>query len=163
MNANNTQVGGSHYKADYQHWDFVRLCLGGRYLEGNFTKYVARHRKKNGLQDLRKARHYLDKIIELFIGMEYECCPLNLDTIPEDRWPAAFAKANELTIAETALIIGISHWSNVQVLYSMRDTLDVMIIDAERAEQRQQAIKAGALSRQPSGEEPGRGYVNPDG
>jgi len=31
----------------------------------NIVKYVRRYRKKDGLKDLRKARHYLDKLIEL--------------------------------------------------------------------------------------------------
>jgi hypothetical protein len=29
------------------------------------VKYVARHREKNGVEDLKKARHYLDKLIEI--------------------------------------------------------------------------------------------------
>lgn len=33
--------------------------------EGNIVKYISRHRDKGGLVDLRKARHYLDKLIEL--------------------------------------------------------------------------------------------------
>lgn len=31
---------------------------------GNVIKYVTRYRKKNGVEDLKKARWYLDKIIE---------------------------------------------------------------------------------------------------
>ena len=66
-NANAQQVGGGHYKGTtYQHWDFVMIALAGRYLEGNITKYITRWRKKNGLEDLKKARHYLTKLIEQF-------------------------------------------------------------------------------------------------
>lgn len=32
--------------------------------EGNVVKYVARHRHKNGVEDLKKARWYLDRLIE---------------------------------------------------------------------------------------------------
>lgn len=35
------------------------------FLEGNIIKYVWRHRGKNGLQDLLKAKWYLDRLIEV--------------------------------------------------------------------------------------------------
>ena len=60
--ANNTQVGGQHYKAKaIQPWDFI-AANGLGYFD---VKYVSRWRDKGGLDDLRKARHYLDKLIEL--------------------------------------------------------------------------------------------------
>lgn len=63
--ANNTQVGGQHYKSKtIQPWDFI-AANGLGYFEGNIVKYVSRWRDKGGLDDLRKARHYLDKLIEL--------------------------------------------------------------------------------------------------
>ncbi len=62
--ANNTQVGGNHYKTKMEHWDYVVANDLG-YFEGQITKYVTRHRKKNGLEDLHKARHFLDKLIEV--------------------------------------------------------------------------------------------------
>lgn len=33
------------------------------YLEGNIVKYVVRHRFKNGLEDLKKAQWYLNRLI----------------------------------------------------------------------------------------------------
>jgi hypothetical protein len=33
------------------------------YFSGNIVKYVVRHKFKNGLEDLKKARWYLDKLI----------------------------------------------------------------------------------------------------
>lgn len=35
------------------------------FLDGNVVKYVTRFRHKNGLQDLHKAKQYLDKLIEV--------------------------------------------------------------------------------------------------
>ena len=35
------------------------------FFEGNVVKYVSRHRVKNGVKDLLKARHYIDLLIEL--------------------------------------------------------------------------------------------------
>ena len=64
-NANQTQVGGTHYKSNaIQPWDYIAANELG-YFEGNIVKYVSRWKDKGGLDDLRKARHYLDKLIEL--------------------------------------------------------------------------------------------------
>jgi hypothetical protein len=62
---NDIQVGGTHYKErDIQPWDAIHAWELG-FFSGNVVKYVARHHKKGGVDDLRKARHYLDKLIEL--------------------------------------------------------------------------------------------------
>lgn len=60
MDPNDYQVGGDHYKKEYQHWDMV-CDINLHYLLGCATKYVSRWRDKNGLQDLKKALHYIDK------------------------------------------------------------------------------------------------------
>lgn len=63
--ANEIQIGGDHYKSQaIQPWDFIVANNMG-FLDGNVVKYVARYKQKNGLQDLEKARHYLDKLIEV--------------------------------------------------------------------------------------------------
>jgi len=63
--ANDIQVAGDHYKSKaIQPWDYiVSNDLG--YLEGNVIKYVSRWRDKGGIDDLRKAQHYLAKLIEV--------------------------------------------------------------------------------------------------
>jgi len=63
VRANDTQVAGDHYRTPIQHWDYV-LANDLGYFEGQITKYVTRWRKKNGVQDLRKALHFLEKLIE---------------------------------------------------------------------------------------------------
>jgi hypothetical protein len=62
--ANERQVGGSHYQKAIQPWDYI-AANGLGYFEGNVVKYVSRWRDKAGVEDLKKARHYLDKLIEL--------------------------------------------------------------------------------------------------
>ena len=63
--ANEIQIGGDHYKEKtIQPWDFIAANELG-YFEGNIVKYVSRWRDKGGINDLKKARHYLDKLIEL--------------------------------------------------------------------------------------------------
>lgn len=65
MSANDSQIGGNHYKGQaVQPWDFI-VSNGLGYLEGNVVKYVSRWRKKGGVEDLRKAQHYLAKLIEV--------------------------------------------------------------------------------------------------
>ena len=64
-NANDIQIGGTHYKAQkLQPWDAIAAWDCG-FLDGNVIKYVVRYRSKGGVEDLKKARHYLDKLIEL--------------------------------------------------------------------------------------------------
>tara|TARA_R100000995_G_C3466216_1_gene115825 strand:+ start:409 stop:705 length:297 start_codon:yes stop_codon:yes gene_type:complete len=36
------------------------------YLQGNILKYIWRYEYKNGVEDLKKARWYLDKLIEVY-------------------------------------------------------------------------------------------------
>lgn len=64
MSANEKQVGGEHYKGEIQHWDFA-ASQEFDYFQGQITKYVARWKKKNGIQDLLKAQHFLEKYIEV--------------------------------------------------------------------------------------------------
>lgn len=62
--ANKVQHGGDHYRSDFQHWDLVPR-MGLSYFAGCASKYIARHRKKNGREDLEKAAHFIQKWIEL--------------------------------------------------------------------------------------------------
>lgn len=72
-NANTLQIGGMHYKAkDIQPWDYIAANNLG-YFEGNIVKYCSRWRDKGGIEDLKKARHYLDKLIELETPHESSC------------------------------------------------------------------------------------------
>jgi hypothetical protein len=61
--ANSRQVGGKHYKTKIEHWDFV-LANNIPYLEAVAIKYIFRHKGKGGRQDLEKAKHYIEKMIE---------------------------------------------------------------------------------------------------
>ena len=59
------QVGGSHYQQlDPAPWDVVLAWKLG-YLEGTALKYIARWRDKNGIEDIRKAIHFLEKLVEV--------------------------------------------------------------------------------------------------
>lgn len=72
--AGDHQVGGDHYRQlSPQPWDVIAAWRLG-FFSGNVIKYVARHREKGGVEDLRKARHYLDKLIELQSVDELDGC-----------------------------------------------------------------------------------------
>lgn len=65
MTANETQVGGDHYKGKViQPWDYI-VANNLDFLEGNIVKYVSRWRVKGGMEDLLKAKHFLEKLIEV--------------------------------------------------------------------------------------------------
>jgi hypothetical protein len=65
VSALDEQVGGEHYKnLAIQPVEFIHTN-GIGYIEGCVIKYVTRWRSKGGLNDLLKARHYLDVLIEL--------------------------------------------------------------------------------------------------
>lgn len=61
------QIGGDHYKGfAIQPVEFIH-ANSIPFLEACAIKYLCRHRKKGGRQDLEKARHYID----LLVRMEY--------------------------------------------------------------------------------------------
>jgi hypothetical protein len=65
MSALDVQTGGSHYKdlkiqpVEYIHANGLGFC------EGSVIKYITRWRAKNGIEDLKKAKHFIDLLIEL--------------------------------------------------------------------------------------------------
>ena len=70
MSANDMQVGGEHYRSkEIQPWDAMQAWMTPEqfkgFLWGNIIKYIARWQDKGGVEDLRKARHYMDKLIEI--------------------------------------------------------------------------------------------------
>ena len=58
------QVGGSHYKNyKIQPVEFIIKNNIG-FVEGNIIKYVLRFKEKGGVQDLLKAKHYIELLID---------------------------------------------------------------------------------------------------
>lgn len=70
MSALDNQVGGSHYRnMKIQPIEFIH-ANGLDFLQGCVVKYISRFREKNGKEDLLKAKHYVDLLIELEYGSE---------------------------------------------------------------------------------------------
>jgi len=63
--ADSKQIAGDHYKKlDPEPWNvIIKWNLG--YLEGTALKYIARWRDKGGIDDIKKAIHFLEKLVEI--------------------------------------------------------------------------------------------------
>lgn len=57
----------NHYKINengFECWDYIDMvCPKGEFYIGNVMKYITRYNQKNGLEDLKKARVYLERLI----------------------------------------------------------------------------------------------------
>lgn len=125
MSANDRQVGGTHYRADYQHWDLVLKIRMG-YLEACSTKYVTRWRKAEGLMDLEKGLHYLEKLIEV---EEIPVRKLQLNAITKE--VGEFVLANELNDAEHNYLQIMATFQNGNDLYIARKILEALIEEVQ--------------------------------
>ena len=83
LGAYKKQIGGSHYKdMKVQPAQFIndnKLLFA----EGNAIKYICRHKHKGEVQDLEKAKHYIDMIIERDYG-------------PQESWIGGYNKWKDL-------------------------------------------------------------------
>lgn len=89
MKATKEQIGGSHYKdMPIQPVEFIHKN-GIPYIEGSVIKYVSRWRNKGGVEDLKKAGHFLDLLIEMEEANETlePLCGGEDYTNPEPTWP----------------------------------------------------------------------------
>jgi len=124
-NPNEIQVGGDHYQSSVQHWDFVAKN-NIPYHEGNATRYLSRWRRKNGVQDLEKSLHYVDKIISLFEGgMKTPSFDLMSGDLQYDVWE--FAKSYGLSRPEAHCCYLICSWRGLDDLLSAKETIRQII------------------------------------
>lgn len=115
-NPNSHQIGGEHYREankNYQHWDLV-ADYGMNYFIGNMTKYVCRWRKKGGVKDLEKAKHYLEKLIDLERG-GYADPPARSRELDD---ATKFCDDQQLAPPEREIIIkAITYWTVPDLLF----------------------------------------------
>jgi len=70
LDALQKQEGGDHYKTmRIQPVEFIVANELG-FLEGNVVKYICRHHAKNGAQDIKKAIHYCELLLEMYYDNE---------------------------------------------------------------------------------------------
>jgi len=152
MSANETQVGGTHYKNHFQHWDLAHeLDLG--YFEGQITKYVTRHRSKKGREDLEKALHFTRKLRELAVlaGRHPRHKYGTMARFTE------YVGANKLNGAEYLIIMSACNWSMVDDLNVLIDRI-VVLMDETYPQ-----LPVPEVQTMPGGLDsggPGRGYID---
>ena len=98
----NKQIGGSHYKdMKIQPSKFIndnKLLFA----EGNAIKYICRHAHKGEVQDLEKAKHYIDMIIE----RDYPLIPMT----EEEEYRNAGITKEEAESSSKEWIKGYKEW-----------------------------------------------------
>ena len=106
MSAYDKQIGGSHYKdMTIQPSEFInknKLLFA----EGNAIKYICRHKQKGERQDLEKAKHYIDMILE----RDYKLIPM---TEEEEYRNAGITKEEAETSGKT-WIEGYKAWKETK-------------------------------------------------
>lgn len=105
--ANEIQVAGTHYRSQYQHWDFVVDAKLG-YFEGQISKYITRHRAKNGKQDVEKALHFCDKWIELVRACKVHPTGMTLSEVSVHI--TRFSDENRLQWQEHIVVYNCAAW-----------------------------------------------------
>lgn len=102
--ANARQVGGDHYKTGgTELWDL----FGPEAIMFYATRYVARWRKKDGLKDLEKGKHTVEKLREL-VTLGAQRPQLPVDRIHVETW----AKNQGCDWAEQTIILRIMFWND---------------------------------------------------
>jgi len=57
------QEGGEHYQVPIQPIEYI-IANKLSYCQGNVIKYITRYKYKNGVEDLKKAIHYIEFMIK---------------------------------------------------------------------------------------------------
>lgn len=105
MTANDVQIGGDHYKQKaIQPWDYI-ISNNLPFLEGCIIKYVSRWQDKGGVDDLRKAQHFLAKLIETQVAPQEGRQPEQLELFVDYVEPLLDVRAS-LRLLEDALLAG---------------------------------------------------------
>jgi hypothetical protein len=125
QNANEKQVDGTHYrtrKGGVQHWD---ICIEENVpnLEYAASKYLTRWRKKNGLKDLEKVLHYLEKRIESI----HKYRGIIRGARKNDELFLQFCLDNAIPVRERVILDSIMHWKRVDQLISAHHDVQHMI------------------------------------
>lgn len=134
LDPNTVQVGGEHYREvnqQYQHWDLVAE-YGMSYFIGNMTKYLCRWHKKDGVKDLEKSLHYLEKLINLSL----KCVvppPMKMGRFGMQS-AERFCIEQGLSALETSIVLRSIIYTSVVDLEAIRMQLGTLISQAKGVE-----------------------------
>lgn len=125
QHANDHQVGGTHYKSEYQHWDFVaRHKLG--YFEGQISRYLTRHSRKKGFEDALKGLHFAEKLLEVYLeGYHSSSNSVAVD----ERDLGRYSLANELTTKESLVMAYCMSWYGPRDLRGLISAINEVILE----------------------------------
>jgi Tfp pilus assembly protein PilE len=139
MPANDKQIDGMHYRSEIQHWDYV-TANNLDYFQGQITKYVTRWKLKNGIMDLEKAQHFLEKYIEV------------------EKAKVMSQKTDRMTTASDAS----KSWKRAQVFICTCKAPNVLDEDCPTHGKKDRRVEKVAIREQDEqrGSGAGRGYVD---
>lgn len=132
MNPNETQVGGQHYRdknPSYQHWDYVAE-YDLNYFAGQVTKYITRWKSKDGVKDVQKAIHYLDKLMWLLENGKLEMPPKRNYTMEKALGITKFTREANLDVVETEVFLYMSYYDCMGDLAYARHILEQLLTQA---------------------------------
>lgn len=124
MNTFVPQVGGDHYSAEYMHWDWAAETQLG-YLEANATKYISRWPKKGGLEDLKKARSYVMKLIG--VHSQVILVPAGFRPRRSEGLLMQFAKSAKIDARDVQIMRRIDTWKSVDDLVRAAEMVEERI------------------------------------
>lgn len=165
---NSTQVGGSHYAASYQHWDFMS-DLQPSWPEGCMSKYLCRSFKKNGLQDIEKVLHYCYKLMSLQQTGKADI-PRGLTVAQRADLYVRFYQAQDLQAPNEDLrrlvrdcFRHLSTWETFRDLYILFDCVVALHTAVKEYDPPNRVSTPDPVMSEPSvGSEPDRNYVQQD-
>lgn len=158
-----TQIGGDHYRTmAIQPWDALEAWLTPDelrgYHKGVIIGYIARERRKNGIEDLHKAHHHFDKLLEYIatndaqLSQATTCEPSIKDCIEalamRLREDADYAWTWLCNIAVPCIDAGATHeQASRGAAQFMRTLFDVDVTTNERWKQFEQSWKNEAAPK----------------
>jgi hypothetical protein len=134
---NDRQVGGDHYRSDYQHWDWaIDMKLGP--IEYAASKYISRWWKKHGpvkgLEDVEKSKHYVQKIKSAYEERRYQT---GLSRIGEQNDAVfktmKFSNTNGMDEHEGMICWKLATWETAADLDEILTAIDYIIKNPQKA------------------------------
>lgn len=157
MAARDTQVGGDHYQGEVQPWDVVDTWpleqQVGVYRHG-ILKYTMRMGDKDErLQEIRKAKHYAEKLIEVLEKAEEAGDEWDAVLHEEPVYPVPLTQEDWDALNEAALDMSSRAITGKEVTQELLDQMDAL--EQERQDQLTRVQKTWAERTQPGGEKGG--------
>lgn len=149
LSVDEIQYAGDHYKTEYQHWNLIpAMGYGHEYYSAQASKYLTRWRKKNGIPDVLKGQHFIEKLLDLAVSRGNKFLPYghvktdaDLQLVITDHMQSHlryYFHVNEVDDATAAII--------VLVMFANKPAMLVQAID-ECKRLADEARKAGDIAK----------------